>query len=199
MKSDRYVITSTCQTPCGELILGSIDGKLCLCDWTKSRHRRTVDNRIQKMLVARYMQGSTPVIEEAKKQIAEYFDGRRREFDLPVNLTGTGFQQRVWEYISRIPYGTTRSYAALTSEVASESDIRAVSNAVGANSLSIIIPFRNLFEISNRLREDTYRIGKCRLPRVDGARPRRPRGPAQRRLNRNYHDFQTPTGPMAQA
>ena len=92
------------------------------------------------MLVARYMQGSTPVIEEAKKQIAEYFDGRRREFDLPVNLTGTGFQQRVWEYISRIPYGTTRSYAALTSEVASESDIRAVSNAVGANSLSIIIP-----------------------------------------------------------
>lgn len=140
MKSDRYVITSTCQTPCGELILGSIDGKLCLCDWTKSRHRRTVDNRIQKMLVARYMQGSTPVIEEAKKQIAEYFDGRRREFDLPVNLTGTGFQQRVWEYISRIPYGTTRSYAALTSEVASESDIRAVSNAVGANSLSIIIP-----------------------------------------------------------
>ena len=140
MKSDRYVITSTCQTPCGELILGSIDGKLCLCDWTKSRHRRTIDNRIQKMLVARYMQGSTPVIEEAKKQIAEYFDGRRREFDLPVNLTGTGFQQRVWEYISRIPYGTTRSYAALTSEVASESDIRAVSNAVGANSLSIIIP-----------------------------------------------------------
>lgn len=140
MKSDRYVITTTCQTPCGELILGSIDGKLCLCDWTKSRHRRTIDNRIQKMLVARYMQGSTPVIEEAKKQIAEYFDGRRREFDLPVNLTGTGFQQRVWEYISRIPYGTTRSYAALTSEVASESDIRAVSNAVGANSLSIIIP-----------------------------------------------------------
>ncbi len=140
MKSDRYVIISTYDTPCGEIILGSTDDKLCLCDWVKSRHRRTVDNRIQKTLLSRYMEGETPVMDEAKKQLAEYFDGKRRSFDLEVHLTGTDFQRKVWDFISKIPYGTTKSYAQLTCEVASESDIRAVSNAVGSNALSLIIP-----------------------------------------------------------
>ncbi len=140
MKSDRYVIISTYQTPCGELMLGAIDGRLCLCDWTKSHHRRSIDNRIQKKLMARYSHGFAPIIEVAKKQISEFFDGHRRVFDLPLHLSGTDFQLRVWEHVGRIPYASTCSYADLTTEVASESDIRAVSNAVGANSLSIIIP-----------------------------------------------------------
>ena len=57
-----------------------------------------------------------------------------------MHLTGTDFQRKVWDFISKIPYGTTKSYAQLTCEVASESDIRAVSNAVGSNALSLIIP-----------------------------------------------------------
>lgn len=122
------------------MILGSTDGRLCLCDWTNSRHRRTVDNRLQKLLLSRYLQGDTPVIDEAKKQLDEFFDGRRRSFDLDLQLTGTDFQKRVWDYIARIPYGQTTSYSALTNACANEPDIRAVSNAVGANSLSLIIP-----------------------------------------------------------
>ncbi len=140
MRSDRYVIISYHQTPCGEMILGSTDGRLCLCDWTNSRHRRTVDNRLQKLLSSRYMQGDTPVMDEAKRQLDEYFDGRRRSFELDLQMVGTDFQKRVWDYIARIPYGQTQSYSGLTNDCASDPDIRAVSNAVGANSLSLIIP-----------------------------------------------------------
>lgn len=140
MRSNRYVITDYFETPCGELILGATDDRLCLCDWVKSRHRRTIDNRIQKLLVARYMQGTSPVIEQAKEQIAEFFDGTRRAFDLDLHMIGTDFQKKVWNFISKIPYGTTTSYSQLTGAVASETDIRAVSNAVGANSLSLIVP-----------------------------------------------------------
>lgn len=140
MRSNRYVITDYFDTPCGEMILGATDDRLCLCDWVKSRHRRTIDNRIQKQLLSRYMQGTSPVIEQAKEQIAEFFDGTRSSFDLDLYLTGTDFQKKVWGFITQIPYGTTTSYSQLTTTVASETDIRAVSNAVGANALSLIIP-----------------------------------------------------------
>ncbi len=140
MRTHKYVIIDTMDTPCGELILGTTDDKLCLCDWHKSTHRRTIDNRIQKLLMSRYMTGTTPAIEAAKQQIQEFFDGKRRKFDLDIHFIGTEFQKKVWQFISDIPYGTTVSYSQLTNMVASESDIRAVSNAVGANSLSIIIP-----------------------------------------------------------
>lgn len=151
MRSTKAVITNTYDSPCGEITLGSYDGKLCLCDWTESRHRRTVDNRLQKLLVARYEEGLTPVIEETASQLSEYFDGVRRTFDLDLLIIGTDFQRKVWEYLTQIPYGETTSYSSLTCACANEADIRAVSNAVGANALSIIIPCHRVIGTRGKL------------------------------------------------
>ena len=140
MKINRFIITNTYQAPCGELIIGSIDGRLCLCDWLKSAHRRTVDNRIQRGLSARYYPGETDIITETKRQLDEYFDGKRKSFDLEIMHVGTEVQRKVWDFITGIPYGSTESYSGLTAMAARDADLRAVSNAVAANALSLIIP-----------------------------------------------------------
>ncbi len=128
------------RAPVGELLLGSFRGELCLCDWRYRRMRTTIDVRIQRGLQAEYAEGASPVIEQARAQLNAYFAGERTTFDLPLRIVGTDFQQRVWQALLAVPYGTTLSYAALTAKVAEPTAIRAVASANGANALSIIVP-----------------------------------------------------------
>lgn len=82
-----------------------------------------------------------PVLTAARDQLAAYFAGERREFDLPLAPRGTGFQLRVWERLRAIPYGTTRSYGAIAAELGLDPGAsRAVGLANGANPLSIVVP-----------------------------------------------------------
>lgn len=127
-------------TAYGELILGSFGDRLCLCDWRYRRMREAVDKRIQQGLNAKYTGGTSPVIELAVSQLNEYFTGACTAFDLPLQFVGTEFQQRVWQALLTVPYGTTETYASLTGKVAEATAIRAVASANGANALSIIVP-----------------------------------------------------------
>jgi len=70
----------------------------------------------------------------------EYFNGVRKDFDLPVLLVGSEFQKRVWESLMEIPYGRTLSYMGLTRKLGDEKAIRAVARAIGENAHSIIVP-----------------------------------------------------------
>lgn len=76
----------------------------------------------------------------AARQLTEYFDGRRREFDLDVALPGTPFQQEVWSTLAEIPFGETVSYAELAEMVGRPRAYRAVGQANGANPLAIVLP-----------------------------------------------------------
>ncbi len=73
-------------------------------------------------------------------QLNEYFQGERKEFDLPVTQMGTAFQQRVWELLNLIPYGHTISYQKLSMNYGEPRAIRAIASANGKNNLPIIIP-----------------------------------------------------------
>lgn len=77
---------------------------------------------------------------EAKRQLLEYFDGTRREFELPVDPVGTEFQKRVWKGLCGIPYGETVSYRQLAENIGSPKAFRAVGQANRKNPVSIIIP-----------------------------------------------------------
>lgn len=81
-----------------------------------------------------------PLLAEAARQLYAYFRGELRVFDLPLDLAGTEFQQRVWSALRRIPYGETCSYAALAREIGSPGAFRAVGAANGANPVAIIVP-----------------------------------------------------------
>lgn len=74
------------------------------------------------------------------KQLEEYFDGKRTMFDLPFDLEGTPFQQRVWHELLKIPFGKTRSYMDISRALGDVKAIRAVGTANGSNRIAIIIP-----------------------------------------------------------
>lgn len=81
-----------------------------------------------------------PLLKEAAAQLAAYFDGNLRRFELPLDLRGTEFQRRVWEELLAIPYGETRSYAQVAAAIVHSSATRAVGSANGQNPVAIIVP-----------------------------------------------------------
>jgi methylated-DNA-[protein]-cysteine S-methyltransferase len=76
----------------------------------------------------------------ARQQLADYFAGKRREFELPLGARGTAFQERVWQELCRIPYGTTISYGELARRIGKPGAARAVGLANGRNPVGIIVP-----------------------------------------------------------
>lgn len=74
------------------------------------------------------------------RQMNEYFSGRRRSFDLPLDLRGTDFQRRCWQKLLKIPYGETRSYADIARAIGNPAAVRAVGLANGQNPIAIIVP-----------------------------------------------------------
>jgi methylated-DNA-[protein]-cysteine S-methyltransferase len=76
----------------------------------------------------------------AVRQLNEYFAGTRRDFDLPLRLQGTPFQQRVWKSLTEIPYGETWSYGELAKRIGNPNASRAVGLANGRNPISILVP-----------------------------------------------------------
>lgn len=87
----------------------------------------------------------------AAEQLEEYFSGKRKEFSLPVELKGTEFQRRVWQELSRIPYGESISYGELARRVGSPKASRAVGLANGRNPITIIIPCHRVIGADGRL------------------------------------------------
>ena len=73
-------------------------------------------------------------------QMDEYFSGRRRRFDLPLDIRGTDFQKRCWQELLKIPYGETRSYADIARAIGNPAAVRAVGLANGQNPIAIIVP-----------------------------------------------------------
>ncbi len=85
-----------------------------------------------------------PVIAAAARQLREYFGGERREFDLPLELSGTPFQRRAWLALADVPYGTTRSYGEQARRIGAPGAARAVGAANGRNPLPIVLPCHRL-------------------------------------------------------
>ncbi|MDR0864436.1 MAG: methylated-DNA--[protein]-cysteine S-methyltransferase [Candidatus Symbiothrix sp.] len=81
-----------------------------------------------------------PVIQQAIRQLSEYFAGKRQSFELPLSISGTAFQEKVWDALQQIPYGETISYAQLAQAVGNPKACRAVGSANGKNPIAIVIP-----------------------------------------------------------
>jgi len=94
---------------------------------------------------------SNVIIQQTCKQLDEYFAGKRKTFELPLNPAGTPFQQKVWSALQQIPYGKTISYAQLAQSVDNPKACRAVGSANGKNPIIIIIPCHRVINADGRL------------------------------------------------
>ncbi len=82
----------------------------------------------------------TPLIKKTIKELEEYFEGKRKFFDIPISIKGTEFQEKVWEALLRIPYGETKSYEDIAKMIGCPKGARAVGMANHNNKIIIIIP-----------------------------------------------------------
>ncbi|MGM5631149.1 methylated-DNA--[protein]-cysteine S-methyltransferase [Apibacter raozihei] len=133
----------------GELVIGSFNNQLCLCDWRYRKRRESIDLRIKKFLKAEYKEDSSQIIEATIQQLVEYSNKERTSFELPLLLCGTDFQKSVWEELNKVAYGKTETYLGLAKKMKNEKGIRAIASANGANAISIIIPCHRIIG-SNR-------------------------------------------------
>lgn len=94
---------------------------------------------------------ATDLLEEAGRQLAEYFAGNRHEFTIPYRMKGTLFQEKVWKALSQIPYGQTKTYKEIAEIVGNPKGYRAVGMANNKNKLAIVIPCHRVIGTSGKL------------------------------------------------
>ncbi len=140
MHKKNIIKTRRYESPCGTLLLGSFEDKLCLCDWQVEKHRDHVDRRLKRVLHAEFEEGTSEVVEATVRQLDEYFAGKRKKFNIPLLFVGTDFQKTVWNELLNIPYGQTVSYGEMARRIDMPKSVRAVANANGANAISIFAP-----------------------------------------------------------
>ncbi|NIJ06479.1 methylated-DNA-[protein]-cysteine S-methyltransferase [Sphingomonas vulcanisoli] len=125
--------TKQIDSPVGRLTLIASDIGLAAILWEN-------DSPARVRLVPLVETPDHPILCEAEHQLAEYFAGNLRAFTVPLDPQGTPFQQRVWAALRDIPFGETRSYAAIAQAIGHPTATRAVGAANGRNPLSIIAP-----------------------------------------------------------
>lgn len=94
---------------------------------------------------------ATPLLQQCREELVEYFQGRRRVFDVPVYQEGTAFQQQVWGELLNIPYGKTISYLTLSKRLGDPKAIRAAASTNGKNKIAIIVPCHRVIGSNNDL------------------------------------------------
>ncbi len=145
------IYTKQYLSPIGELILGSYEDKLCLCDWQNEKRRTLIDKRLQKAFNATYSKQTTDIIEQSIEQLEEFFAHERTKFNIPLAFVGTDFQKLVWNKLLEIPYGETISYGEMAKQLDIPQSVRAVANANGANAISIFVPCHRVIGSNHQL------------------------------------------------
>jgi AraC family transcriptional regulator of adaptative response/methylated-DNA-[protein]-cysteine methyltransferase len=128
------------ETPLGEMIAGATKEGICLLEYLDRKDFHSGSENIAAMFEDTVKHGSSRQLRALKKQLKEYFKGKRKEFTLPLIIRGTDFQQDVWKELQKIPFGTTRSYLDQATSLNNPKLVRAVANANGSNRIAIIIP-----------------------------------------------------------
>ncbi len=148
-KEDIAVI----KTPAGSLKIEGSNRGIKSVLWTEEEERKA----------------QNPLVREAAKQLKEYFDGKRKNFDIPLDTQGTEFQKRVWSETAKIPFGETRTYGEIAAAAGSPMAARAVGGAVNKNPVNIIVPCHRVIGFDSSL--TGYRGGietKRRLLELEG-------------------------------
>lgn len=145
------VLLSWVSSPLGPLVAGATAAGVCLLEFTDRRMLETQFESIRRLFRIPVIPGSNPHLDRLKSELADYFDGRRQQFSVPLCYPGTEFQRQVWGRLLEIPYGETRSYAELAIAVGNPRGVRAVGRVNGQNRIAIVIPCHRVVNKSGEL------------------------------------------------
>lgn len=125
---ETQTFSKAIHAPIGILILKERDGAICAIDLARESDDRPADS------------AATPVLEQAAREIAEYFAGKRTAFTFPMRAQGTPFQTAVWDALLHIPFGEKKTYGQIAAEVDNPKGSRAVGMACNKNPIMIAVP-----------------------------------------------------------
>ncbi|ANH97809.1 cysteine methyltransferase [Pseudomonas koreensis] len=134
----------TLPSPVGELKLVANGARLAAILWENDKPGRV---RLGPMTPA----PDNPLLQNAARQLQEYFAGHRDRFDLELDFVGTDFQKKVWAALLTIPFGETRTYRQIAEQIGNPAAVRAVGAANGRNPISIVAPCHRVIGASGKL------------------------------------------------
>jgi methylated-DNA-[protein]-cysteine S-methyltransferase len=161
--TSKTFVSKTVRSPVGVLTLIASGDGLAAILWENDR-----PGRVRLDVVAE--DAKHPVLVETERQLAEYFAGRRKAFDLTLDFAGTEFQKKVWRALLTIPFGETRTYAQIAKQVGDPKAVRAVGAANGRNPISIVAPCHRVIGSNGKLTGFAGGLDvKAQLLRLEGA------------------------------
>lgn len=138
--SKQVINIKRMETPIGPMYACTTEKGICMFDFTDRRMLETEFKELSKYLNAVILPGENMYFDLLKKEMNEYFEGKRKSFTVPLDTPGTEFQKKVWKVLKSIPYGKTISYKTQAEKLGKPEAVRAVANANGHNRIAIIIP-----------------------------------------------------------
>lgn len=134
------ITTTEISTPLGPMLAGATSEGVCILEFINrvKLEKEIID--LQHLLHAVMLPGQNPYLDQLENELAEYFEGKRKVFSVPLHTPGNDFSQMVWKTIQEIPYGQTCSYKQQADSMNNPKAIRAIASANGRNRLAIIIP-----------------------------------------------------------
>ncbi len=151
-KDSIIVIATRLLTPLGPMIAMASENGVCLLEFVERKMLETQIKRLIKYLNCVIVPGFNEHLKNLKKQLDEYFSGKRMDFDVPLDLPGTKFQLSVWNELQKLPYGKTTSYESIAKQIENKNAVRAVATANGDNRLAIVIPCHRVIGKDGKLR-----------------------------------------------
>jgi len=139
-RNKSIILIQRLATPLGPMFACCTDKGICLLEFTDRRMLETEFEDLQNRLNASILYGEHELIIQLKKELAEYFAGKRKKFQVPLDTPTTPFRQEVWNLLLKIPFGKTVSYLDQAKELGNPKAVRAVANANGHNRVAIVIP-----------------------------------------------------------
>lgn len=128
------------ETPLGSMLAGATDQGVCLLEFVDRRGLERSYEQMCKRLKMPVAPGESEILTRFESEVARYFAGELSEFETPLVLTGTPFQEKIWRALIEIPFGETRSYQQVAESLPEPSGARAVARAVGGNRIYLAIP-----------------------------------------------------------
>jgi AraC family transcriptional regulator of adaptative response/methylated-DNA-[protein]-cysteine methyltransferase len=150
-RGSEAVTAAWIRTPLGPMIAGATSRGVCLLEYTDRRMLETQLETLRRRIGLPLVPGDNAMLAQLRRELAEYFAGKRREFEVPLHVDGSPFQESVWRELERIPYGETRSYEDVAKRVGSPGAVRAVGNANGMNRIAIVLPCHRVVNKGGKL------------------------------------------------
>lgn len=147
----RPLTASWIETPLGCMLAIADDTALCLLEFLDKPGLEPEIGKLQSTLNAAISLGSNWVLESVKQALRRYFSGELEQFDTPLRVFGSHFQQQVWGVLRQIPYGKTRSYGEQAAAIGKPTACRAVARANAANRIAIIVPCHRIINANGEL------------------------------------------------